>query len=108
MPEKLPLTKPIMINGAEVTELTYDFENMTARDKLNVGKRIKSDGVLVTVEELDSDYHLYLFAGAVNKADPGIDISDVLRISAKDAQKGGALARDFFYIESAGQSPTTT
>lgn len=104
----LKLTKPMMIDGQEVKELPYDFENMTARDKLNVGKRIKTDGMPVSVEEIDTDYHLYLFAGAVAKADPKIDIADVLRISAKDAQKGAALARNFFYIDSGGQSSTPT
>lgn len=96
----LTLRKPIMINGVEVKELTYDFDSMTARDKINVGKRIKADGVPVSVEEFDSDYHTYLFAGAVVKVNPDMDISDVLRLSAKDIQKGAALARDFFYLDS--------
>lgn len=98
--EVLTLRKPIMINGEEVKELTYDFESMTARDKLNVGKRIKADGIPVSVEEIDTDYHMYLFAGAVVKANPDMDISDVLRLSAKDIQKGAALARNFFYMDS--------
>lgn len=96
----LILRKPIMINGEEVKELTYDFDSMTARDKLNVGKRIKADGIPVSVEEIDTDYHMYLFAGAVVKANPDIDVSDVLRLSAKDIQKGAALARSFFYMDS--------
>lgn len=93
----LKLTKPIFIDGNEVSEITYDFESMSARDKINVGRRIKQDGVPVSVEEIDTDYHLYLFAGAVVKANPQMDISDVMRLSAKDGQKGAAIARDFFY-----------
>ena len=89
-----------MINGEEVKELKYDFESMTARDKANVGKRIKQDGIPVSVEELDTDYHMYLFAGAVVKANPEMDMSDVMRLSAKDVQKGAALARNFFYLDS--------
>jgi hypothetical protein len=102
MPEikTLKLSKPIMINGGEVSELPYNFDDMTARDKLNVGKRIKGDNLPVTVEEIDTDYHLYLFAGAVAKANSEIDISDVMRISAKDARKGAVLARNFFYLNS--------
>jgi len=87
-----------MINGEEVKELPYNFEDMTARDKLNIGKRIKQDGIPVSVEELDSDYHFYLFAGAVTKANPDIDISDLMRLGAKDAQKGTGIARNFFYM----------
>lgn len=96
----LKLIKPIMINGEEVKELTYNFEEMTARDKLNVGKRIKEDGNPVSVEELDTDYHFYLFAGAVSKENPDIDASDLMRLSARDAQKGASLARSFFYMNS--------
>lgn len=98
--EVLTLTKPVFINDEEVKELTYNFEDMTARDKINVGRRIKQDGIAVSVEELDADYHMYLFAGAVVKANPTYDISDVLRLSAKDAQRGAALARNFFYLNS--------
>lgn len=92
------LTKPIKINGVEVKKLPYDFDNMTAKDKINIGKRIKQDGIPISVEELDSDYHFYLFAGAVVKANPSYDISDVMRLSAKDAREGSMKARDFFYI----------
>lgn len=98
--KKLKLTKPIMINGEEVNELTYDFENMTARDKLNIGKRIKQDGIPVSVEELDTDYHFYVFAGAVTKANPDIDISELMVLNARDAQRGASLARNFFYLDS--------
>lgn len=100
MAEVFKLSKPIMINGEEVKELPYDFENMTAKDKINAGKKMKTAGNPISVEEIDSDYHLYLFAEAVCKADPSIDTSDVLRISAKDAQKAGELARSFFYLPS--------
>jgi hypothetical protein len=97
----LILSKPLKVSTAdqdiEIKELEYDFENMTAKDKINVGKRIKADGIPVSVEEIDTDYHFYLFAAAVSKANPAIDISDVLRISAKDAREGARLARDFFY-----------
>jgi len=93
------LSKPIMINGVEVKELPYDFENMTAKDKMNAGKKMKQAGIPSNMEELDTDYHLFLFAEAVCKADSSIDTSDVLRISAKDARKAGALARNFFYLD---------
>lgn len=102
----LKLSKPIMINGSEFKELPYNFEDMTAKDKLNVGKRMKTDGMPVSVEEIDTDYHIYLFAGAVAKANSEIDIADILRISAKDAQKGAALARNFFYLDLGEQSKT--
>lgn len=98
--DRLTLTKPIKINGDEVKELPYDFENMTAKDKLNASRKMKTSGIPNNVEEFDADYHLYLFAEAVCKADSNIDTEDVLRMSAKDASKGAAEARRFFYLNS--------
>lgn len=104
MAEVMRLSKPLKIAKAEgdieVNELPYDFENMTARDKLNAGKRMRAAGYAPTVEEIDTDYQLFLFAEAVSKADPSIDTLDVMRISARDAQKGASLARSFFYRNS--------
>lgn len=100
MAEKLKLSKPVMINGTEFSELPYDFEEMTARDKIEAGKKMKAAQIPISnVEELDTDYHFFLFAQAVFKADPSIDINDVMRISAKDAREAGKLARSFFYVE---------
>jgi hypothetical protein len=97
----LKLSKPIDINGEKVSELSYDFENMTARDKAEATKAFKKAGNMVMVQELDSDYHLYLFAAAVRKENPSIEVEDILRMSAKDAVKAEAAVRDFFFIDSA-------
>lgn len=99
--EVLKLSKPIKIDGKEVNEIPYDFENMTAKDKIEASKEMKAAGIPPTVAELDTDYHLYLFAAAAKKADPKIDTSDIMRISAKDADKAATLARNFFYLDSA-------
>lgn len=100
----LKLSKPIKIFGAnqdrELTELPYDFENMTAKDKMNAGKKMKQDGIPSNMEEMDTDYHFYLFAEAVRVADRTIDTADVFGISAKDSQKASSLARSFFFFGS--------
>lgn len=105
MAEVLKLSKPIKISVAdgdiEMKELPYDFDSLTAKDKLNAGKKMRAAGYAPTVEEIDTDYQLFLFAEAVCKADPKIDATDVMRISAKDAQKASSLARRFFYQNSA-------
>lgn len=98
--EVLKLSKPIMINGEEVSELPYDFESMTAKDKIDVGKEMKAAGIPISVAELDPDYHFYLFAKAVNKANSAITTVDVMRMSAQDADRAAALARNFFYLGS--------
>lgn len=100
MADVYKLSKPIMIDGNEVKELPYDFDELTAKDKLNAGKKMKNAGIAPGVEEMDTDYHLYLFAEAVIKANPNYETADVLRMSAKDARKAGAKARRFFYLDS--------
>lgn len=105
---KLKLSKPIDVNGVKISELPFNFEDMTARDKSEVTRAFKRAGNVVQVQELDPDYHMYLFAAAVKKADPSIEIDDVLRMSAKDAGKAEALARDFFFLASEESSQTST
>lgn len=105
----LKLKKPIMIDGSEVTEIKYDFENMTAQDKMKAGKAYKKTGNVISVEELDSDYHLYIFAEAVAKVNPDIDQKEILALlSAKDAAKAEKLVRDFFFVDSEDTSETDT
>lgn len=108
MPETLKLSKPININGEQFTELPYNFVDLTARDKSEATKVFKKSGNIVSVQELDPDYHIYLFAAAVKKEDSSIEIDDVLRMSAKDAAKAEGLVRDFFFISSEESSQTNT
>lgn len=101
MIEVLKLSTPVMIDGKEAGELSYDFESMTARERLGVSGDMTTCGISrTTVEEYDTEYHFFLFAKAVEVATKGkIAVADVLRISAKDSQKAGSLARNFFYME---------
>ncbi len=96
----LKLKKPLMINGEEVTEIPYDFEGMTVGNKLMVTKNMTDAGYTMTqVEEFDPVYHLFLFAKAAEVATKGkIVTTDILRMSARDGQAAGALARSFFYL----------
>ena len=96
----LKLSRPLMVDGEELQELPYNFEKMTARDKLMVTVEMAAAGLpQTTVEDVDPAYQLILFAKAVEVASGGkIAVPDVLRISAKDAQQGGTLARSFFYL----------
>lgn len=105
---KLTLTKPVDINGEKVSELPYNFDDMTARDKAEATKAFKKSGNMIMVQEFDSDYHLYIFATAVKKAEPSFEIEDVLRISFKDAVAAEALVRGFFFLNSEDLSPMNT
>lgn len=97
MKETLKLSKPVMVDDKELTELQYDFDEMTARDKLKAGAEAKLNGAGGGVPELDSDYHIFLFAKAVSKAMPHVTTEDILRISAKDSMRAAEASRNFFY-----------
>ena len=96
----LKLNRPILVNGEMVAEIPYNFDALTARDKLQVVFDMRQAGFAMnTVEEFDPAYHLFLFAKAAEIASGGeITASDLMRISAKDGKSAGELARDFFYL----------
>ena len=100
MIEKFKLKKPIMVNGEEVKELPYDFDSLTAKDKLEVGKKFKTAGFTGSLQELDPDYHLFVFVQAVIKADNSISEQDVMRISMQDAVTVSSKVRNYFFIDS--------
>lgn len=100
MAEVLKLKKPLAIDGKDVTELAYDFEQMTFRDTMEVSANMAADGLTVTsMEELDPNYQAYLFAQAVYvTSGQKISIADVMRMSALDGKRAVALTRNFFYM----------
>lgn len=104
--DKLKLSKPIQIDGVEVKEIPYDLEGMTAQDKINAGKEHMRDGNTATIQEIDSTYHLYLFAAAAKKVNSQIVTQDILRMNAKDSIKAETLVRNFFYLDSEDTSQT--
>lgn len=103
--ETLKLSKSFKANGEEITEINYDLENMTARDKLAAGKLMRKSGTgFTTVEEIDPEYHFYLFAAAVEKAysnsENKISAEDLLNMNARDMAKACDTVRNFFYLSS--------
>lgn len=98
--QTLKLTRPIMVDGDEVHELVYDLDALTAMDKIQVGKAARAMGLSVSVPEIDSEYHLCIFAKACQKANKSIEMADIFRISAKDSIKASNLVRSFFYFDS--------
>ena len=96
----LALENPIFIDGIEVEELPYNFDAMTAKDRLSVPMEMNQAGISMSqAEEIDTNYHLFLFAKAVECASgQKIATADVLRCSALDASRAGRTARDFFYL----------
>jgi hypothetical protein len=95
--DKLTLKKPIMIDGAEVKEIKYDFDSLTTKDMAEAEKRmiVTTGQAPIGLEEANYTWHAYLFAAAAAKANPKADISDFLRIQGSDAFKARKLGRNF-------------
>lgn len=72
----LRLTKPIMYNGEEVTELAFDFDKLTGADALNIEEELVARGKT-------------MYYGAIN------DANYLIRMAAKACTK--PVGMDFFY-----------
>ena len=84
----LILDNPIKINGVDVTELTYDPQEITAEMfSIACAKSAaseKSKTVTLKVKENDYALHMYLGMFSVIAVNPDIDISDLERIKGFD------------------------
>lgn len=100
MKKTLKLHNPIMINNEEVTELSYDTNEITAamfseadaRKKMAAGNK---NVALVPSAEFDYSFHLYLFIAAVVAVNPGYDFADVERIHGLDVVEAMGIGRGF-------------
>lgn len=93
MKETLKLKKPLLINGKEVTELTYDADEITISEYKEASKRAMSFDVSLA----ESDYYLHLQIGfaAILAVNHDIDIADLERISGMDLYKVSIIGRNF-------------
>ena len=84
----LVLDNPILINGKEVKELTYDPQEITA-ELFNVAcaksaAMDKTKSFTFKFKENDHALHLYLGMMAIIAVNPGIDVTDLERIKGFD------------------------
>lgn len=110
--ENLKLSKPFEVGTEDgqkmLTELAYDFDTMTAKDRVAAAKLAKMNGVIGGVQELDGEYQLFLFAQNAAKHNPGVTVDDILRMNAKDSMKASEAARSYFFVDSAEQNSSMT
>lgn len=82
------LDNPILINGKEVKELTYDATKITAEQFCTASAKAaemdKERAKSFKAKENDYAFHLYLGFFAVVAENPGIDITDLERITGFD------------------------
>lgn len=101
--EVLKLKKPVMIDGENKTEITYDLDSLTGADVELVYNQLKKKGIAVGAIEIDTSYHMAIFAQAA-----GIDYEDVKRMSAKDCKNAVVAVRAFFVNDSEESSDETS
>lgn len=75
------LSKPIMYNGEEITELSFDFEKLTGKDGIETERGLKRSGISVYGHPAsDVDYVIGMAARACTRA-VGTDIFNNMSIT---------------------------
>ena len=110
MKNVLKLKNPIMINGAPVSELTYDANEIdgilfaTAESKRKAAGSGSKLASITPAAEFDFSLHLYLGFAAIVAVNPQYDFSDVERIKGRDVVEVMAIGRNFM-LKSGEESP---
>lgn len=118
--DRLVLRKPIMIDGKEVSELTYDAEEITpemwAQAAGTATKR--AAGITGPSMELDNVFHLYLGFYAIIAVNKRYALEDLERIRGRDLYAVASIGRNFTigavesnlepYEEPSGATPEPT
>lgn len=116
--KKMTLKKPLMVNGEELTELTYDaneidgmlFATAESKKKATAGQSMS----ISPSAEFDFALHLYLGYAAIIAVNHSIDWSDLERIKGYDVVEIMKIGRNFILgldeasQENASAEPTET
>lgn len=100
MKDTLKLKNPIMIDGEEISEVTYDSNEIdgilfaTAESKRKAAAGMKNTSI-TPAAEFDFGLHLYLGFAAIVAVNPSYDFSDVERIKGHDVVEVMAIGRNF-------------
>ena len=106
--EKLTLKNPIKIDGKEVTEVTYDTNEIdgvlfaTAEAKRKSAAGIK-DMAISPAAEFDFSLHLYMGFAAIVAVNPTYSFEDVARIKGRDTVEVMKIGRNFILASEKAQ-----
>lgn len=105
--ERIKLTKPLLVNGSYLKELTYDIDELTINHITKAeGLKSKIGGkdILGTITIAQADYALHICIGmqAVIAVNPEISEEDLQRLKGFDITKLANVGARFF-IEPAEQ-----
>lgn len=108
----IKLKTPIIVNGQQVAELTYDTDEITAglfstadtRRRISAGVK---NVTIVPTAEFDFPLHPYLGYAAIIAVNPQYDFSDLERVKGKDMLKIMEIGRNFI-LQSEGSGQSTS
>lgn len=95
--ETIKLSRPLLVNGEERTELPYDLEAVSSDQFIKAESIAKSKAAEFTFGTAENDYafHLELGFAAIMAADQSVDQSDLERITGRDLMAVMRAGRNF-------------
>ena len=95
--ETIRLSKPLLVNGEERTELPYDLDAVTSDQFIRAESVAKSKATEFAFGTAENDYafHLELGFAAIMAADQSIDQADLERITGRDLMAVMRAGRNF-------------
>lgn len=90
------LKKPVIYNGTEYSELSFDFDKLTGRAGLDIEQELQSIGRPAIVPAFSGEYLVRMAARACTTANIGCDIFDNMGLS--DYNKIRSAARSFLLM----------
>lgn len=109
MSDKITLTKPLLVNGVERTELTYDLESIDlaklCRADAMKSKLVGPEGAAAPkVAQVDFALHVCLGMQAVMSVNKDISEEDLLRIKGYDLTQLATIGTRFFIAPESNES----
>lgn len=100
---KITLSKPVLINGVEVKEMTYDTDEISGAlyaqaENAKMKASGSKGGNLAGAVELDYSLHLYIGFAAVIAVNPAYTFEDMERIKGKSLREFSRIGRGFFIV----------
>lgn len=106
--EKIILKHPLLVNGTDRKELTYDLEELTTVDVAKAEAAKNKLGTVASTHVLfDYSMHIEIAKQAILKLNPDISDEDLNRIKGRDLNKL-AKAGISFFSESEEQEENTS
>jgi len=104
MQETIVLRKPVLIDGEQVRELTYDIEAISSdqfieAEILSASAATRLHKISTKVVELDAGFHYYLGVMAILAVNPAYAVQDIERIKGPDVLKVMRVGRNFMTID---------